>query len=118
MRVFAGVLALLFLFSAVVQWNDPDPVEWMAVYGAAAAVAATGALRRFSWPTAVVVGGIALGWAGFLVPRVWGQTNLADMFGHMGMIDIHAEEGREMIGLFIVAAGMAGLVAGRRSLRT
>ena len=116
MRVLSGFLALLFLFSTVVQYNDPDPVELMAIYGAAAVIAILATFRKLWWPAAVVVGGVALGWAAFLVPRVWGHTNLSDMFGHMGMVDIHAEEGREMLGLFIVAAGMAALIAGRRRL--
>lgn len=31
---------LLFTFSVVVQVNDPDPVSWMLVYGAAVGVCA------------------------------------------------------------------------------
>ena len=33
-----GIMLLMFLFSTVVQLNDPDPLTWMAVYAAAAAV--------------------------------------------------------------------------------
>jgi hypothetical protein len=31
-------LVLMFVFSAVVQVNDPDPVAWMGIYGTAATV--------------------------------------------------------------------------------
>lgn len=30
------VLALYFLFAAAVQYNDPDPLHWMALYGLSA----------------------------------------------------------------------------------
>ena len=34
-RAFNGLMCALFLLSVVVQWNDPDPLRWMAIYGAA-----------------------------------------------------------------------------------
>jgi hypothetical protein len=42
-RIAAGVMAALFVVSAAVQWNDPDPVYWIAIYGAAALLAARAA---------------------------------------------------------------------------
>lgn len=35
--VFLALLALYFLFAAAVQYNDPDPLHWMALYGLSAA---------------------------------------------------------------------------------
>jgi hypothetical protein len=32
------IMLALFAFSAVLQLNDPDPIAWVAVYAAAAAV--------------------------------------------------------------------------------
>ena len=116
MRVVSGVMALLFAFAVAVQYNDPDPAVWMAIYGAAMVFAGLAAAGRSVTAGAAVTGVVALGWAGWLAPRVVGHTSFADMFGHMGMIDVHAEEGREMIGLLLVAAWMAVLVAGRRRL--
>lgn len=36
----------LFLLAVAVQWNDPDPVRWMAIYGAAFGVCLVVALSR------------------------------------------------------------------------
>ncbi len=33
LRAAAGAFALLFVLSALLQLNDPDPVMWVAVYG-------------------------------------------------------------------------------------
>jgi hypothetical protein len=39
-RIAAGVMTVVFVVSAAVQWNDPDPAYWIAIYGAAALLAA------------------------------------------------------------------------------
>ena len=43
-KVFAianGIMAAMFLLSAVLQYNDPDPLRWIALYAAAALACAT-----------------------------------------------------------------------------
>ena len=35
LRIANGVMAVLFAFAAAVQYNDPDPLRWMAMYGLA-----------------------------------------------------------------------------------
>jgi hypothetical protein len=32
-RVANAVMTLLFLVATFVQYNDPDPIRWMAIYG-------------------------------------------------------------------------------------
>ena len=43
-------MAGVFLASAAVQWNDPDPAYWIALYGVAAAVHAF-----IEWPLLLAV---------------------------------------------------------------
>jgi hypothetical protein len=112
-RIASGLAALLFAFAAAVQYNDPDPLPWMAIYGAATISSALAAARLSFTPGAAATGLVALAWAGWLAPRVVGHTSFADLFGHLGMVDVHAEEGREMIGLLLVAGWMAALVLAR-----
>ncbi|MCY2685671.1 transmembrane 220 family protein [Salinimicrobium sp. TH3] len=38
MRIFNALFAIIFLFSAIVQYNDPDPLLWMVIYGYGALV--------------------------------------------------------------------------------
>jgi hypothetical protein len=108
-RGFAAVLVLMFGFSAAVQWNDPDPWIWIAMYGAATVVAALYAAgKRAPIPAGIVVA-VAGVWAATLAPA-WGRTSFGDAFGHMGMVDLAAEEARECLGLALVA-GLTALLA-------
>lgn len=114
------VMLLLFLFSVVVQVNDPDPLTWMIVYGlaAAACILSLRQSRRWWFPTAV--GGLALAWASTIAPRVIGQVRFLDMFGALEMKNLGIEESREMYGLVLVALWMAVLAirATRRPVPT
>jgi hypothetical protein len=105
-RVISGLMTLLFLFSVVVQYNDPDPYLWMPEYGAAAIVSAWAVVRRPPWWVPAVVLIPTLIWGAMWIPRVIGHTTLGDVFGTIGMNNVHAEEGRELLGLAIVASWM------------
>lgn len=112
MRVSCISAALLFLCCVAVQFNDPDPLRWMAIYGAAA-VLSLAAVRRggIPWIPAAVVGGIALAWMLSILPRVIGRVSLAELFGRFEMKTSAIEEARECVGLALVTAWMAVLVA-------
>jgi hypothetical protein len=114
-----GLMLVMFVFSAVVQVNDPDPVSWIAIYTAAAMVCALVLVERQRWWVAAIVGAVALVWAATLSPRVLGIVPFTSMFEEFEMKDIHIEESREMYGLLIVAAWMlvVALVLWQRSRR-
>jgi hypothetical protein len=107
LRIASGVMAVLFFICVALQYNDPDPVQWMAVYGAAAIVATMHAWRGrvpVALPLIVAVG--ALVWGYFIVTHIHGTFawhHLAESM-HAGTPQI--EESRESLGLFIVAAWM------------
>jgi transmembrane protein TMEM220 len=106
----ADVLFLLmFAFSVVVQLNDPDPLPWMAIYGAAAVACLLSLMGKLPWQFAVLTGIIALAWAATIAPRVMGQVPFMDMFAEFEMKDIGVEESREMYGLILVGGWMAAL---------
>ena len=106
MRIANAVFALVFLLGLAVQYNDPDPLLWMAMYGAAAAVCILAATRKPHRTFALGTGIVALLWALFLVPRVLGQVELGSLFREAGMATLEIEEAREALGLFIIAAWM------------
>ena len=116
MRVVAGVMAALFAVSVYLQLNDPDPERWMAMYGAAAVVAALYALGRCPAWLAGLVTAVALAWAAVWAPRVLGDTHVADMFASWRMVNGHAEEGRELGGLLaiVLTCGAIAVAAARR----
>lgn len=109
-RIFFGIWSLLFLLFAFWQWNDPDPVIWMAIYGYAAIMTVLASIGRYPIPFLTI--GFFLGLAGFLymypgalnewIAQEWQQQDLSMKTPHM-------EEAREAFGLLIVSLilGMA-----------
>ncbi|HJU75515.1 MAG TPA: transmembrane 220 family protein [Gemmatimonadaceae bacterium] len=107
---------LLFALSVVVQWNDPDPFVWMAIYGAAAVACALSLARKLPRWLPMLIALIAILWSLTFVPRVLGKVPFLDMFQTWEMNDIGIEESREMYGLLIVAAWMLVLAWRQRRL--
>ena len=107
-RALHLLFAALFAFSAALQLNDPDPLQWIAIYLAAAAVAALAALaparlpRWLPWTLAA----IAFVWGAWLTRGWWGQVAPSRMFEAWEMKNQAVELERESFGLFIVAAWM------------
>lgn len=114
MTAFCAVMALLFLASAALQYNDPDPVRWMAIYGLAALSCLWGLRGPVPWPGPAVVGASSLVWAFTLAPKVFHHVRLGEMFQSFRMHDVRVEQGREMGGLLIVTAAMVVLLVWHR----
>jgi len=110
-----GFMCVLFIFSAAVQYNDPDPWVWMPVYLAAAGICAWEMKRRTPWMTPVILVALTVIWAGTIAPRVLGKVGFLEMFSAWEMKNIGIEEEREMYGLLIVAGWMTCIaIAARR----
>lgn len=104
LRIANLFFALLFLYAAIVQYNDPDLLRWMAIYGAACLVSALYALRPTPrWPSGAVASAAAI-WALILLPQV---LRAGDYTG--------TEIERETGGLLIVALWMGFLWTRRRA---
>jgi hypothetical protein len=103
------VMLLAFVFSVIVQFNDPDPVHWAAIYASAALVCGF-ELRRRTHP--LVPAGIAaltLVWAATIAPRVIGKVPFGAMFAEFEMANAGIEESREMYGLLIITLWMTAV---------
>lgn len=111
LRGLTAVMGLLFLLAVVAQYNDPDPLRWMAIYGAAALACLLALRRRLPRWLPALVGLAALVWAALLLPAVLGQVAPGDLFRAVGMASLAIEEARETIGLLIVAGWMGVLLA-------
>ncbi|MGI8784119.1 MAG: transmembrane 220 family protein [Acidobacteriota bacterium] len=116
---FANILmTICFLLSAAVQYNDPDPIGWGLIYGAAALACMAALAGRLHWIVPAVIAAAALVWALTILPRVTLQS-LGGMFESIDMISYGVEEAREAVGLLIVAGWMTVLawkrVASRES---
>ena len=100
-----GIMLLMFLFSAAVQFNDPDPLTWIAIYCAAATVCALEIRRRLPGWTPVAIAVIAIVWAGSIHYRAR-DVPISSLFAAWEMQDLRIEEAREMYGLAIVGVWM------------
>jgi len=109
----------LFLLSVAVQYNDPDPVRWMAIYGAAAIVCVFEIRRRTPLWLPAGVAAIALLWGAIGMGYASHSDALGQMFAHWEMKNIHIEEERELYGLTIVTVWMVavGIAGWRRRTR-
>jgi hypothetical protein len=106
------IMLLMFVFSAVVQLNDPDPVRWTAMYCAAAAMCALEIRRPISAWVPATLAIIALVWAGTLYGRAH-SVPLSALVAEWEMKNPNIEEAREMYGLTIVAIWMLAIVGVR-----
>lgn len=115
MRPLKFLLAIFFLAMAALQFNDPDPAYWIAVYGGTAAVSLAAALgfhRRF-W-TALTIGGVL---AGLLIAApgtldYLSSGNPGSIFGQM-MDEDYIEPAREFFGLLICLAALVLILRGK-----
>lgn len=119
LRALSGMMAAVFLFATAVQYNDPDPIRWMTVYGAACMVSMLVAARpqRVAWFLPAAIGLVATAWAAMIAPGVIGRVGFSELFVSMQMKTEVIEEGRETAGLLIVAAWMAVLAVASRPAR-
>jgi hypothetical protein len=102
-------MAVLFLTAAALQYNDPDPLRWMAIYGLAALSCLLALAGRLPRSVPAVIGLAALAWAATLAPGVVGRVSIGELFESYAMKSEPVEEAREMGGLLIVGAWMAVL---------
>jgi hypothetical protein len=99
------MMAVLLAVGVVVQVNDPDPLRWMIMYGAACALSAWAAARR-AVPVAIAgaVALVALVWGLWLEAGVFGRVMPAEMFEAWEMKDDRVEVAREAGGLLLMGA--------------
>ena len=117
MKVVDGLLAGLFFLAAAVQYNDPDSLAWIVLYGAVALLAGLAFFGKHLLPLAAGVGVASLvalvltasGFADFLGQEAYGLT--AEMADEAPFV----EQAREFLGaLLVLAAAVFYLWRARR----
>ncbi|HEY0743397.1 MAG TPA: transmembrane 220 family protein [Chryseosolibacter sp.] len=120
MKITNLVLAVMFLLFAFVQINDPDPLLWIVIYGAMAAVCVMAAFRYFIKPLLWILLGGFIVYMVILIPGMqqWlAQPDKSVLFDEgMKMQNLYIEESREFLGLLIcVLVLVMQLVASRKA---
>jgi len=113
MKAFNIIFGILFLFSAVLQYNDVDPLLWIVLYGFAAwacFMAARGRYLIWAYASSIVV------YLGFVVYFLIFKHNVLDWALHHEAKDLvqsmkadkpWIEETREVMGLLIMIVVLA-----------
>lgn len=96
-KLLAFILALLFLWAAFLQWNDPDAYMWYVIYGIPAVVSILFIFGRLSQGFAFLIS------IAYLVGMVFAWPDQFEGFtiGNGDILNI--ERGREAFGLLIIA---------------
>lgn len=106
MKVINIILTILFTLFAVVQYNDPDPWLWIAIYGLVAGVSGFAVYKKYS--KGVVYLGIAICviGLGILFPELinWIKMGTPNIAETMKTEKSYIEFTREFFGLGISLA--------------
>ena len=117
MALLARLFGLIYLASAALQYNDPDPLPWVLLYGAAGLACLLPLGRGIGRHAAAFVAAIALGWAVVLAPGIEGVAP-ADLTSSMQAKDGKVEIAREVGGLALIFVGMIFVREADRRTRT
>lgn len=109
MKITSAIFTLLFVVFAVVQYNDPDPLRWMILYGILAVISGFGTVGRYN----VWVNRLALllftGFFAYHLPSLfeWVGTHPDDhLIESMAPDKPWIEESREALGALIGVIAM------------
>ena len=99
------LLALMFLAFTVVQFNDPDPLLWIAIYGAMMVLCAFAAFNQYYFKVMLVLAGGYLIYMIILFPGLLDWLHSSDrslLFDDIAKMQYpFIEESREFLGLLI-----------------
>jgi hypothetical protein len=100
-RVACYVMAALLLVSVGLQYNDPDPIRWMVLYGSAAITSILLPSNKRVVPLGYLIVAAAVIWAIILLVDIWGEVSVSDIVEKMSEKGGAVEEERELGGLAI-----------------
>jgi Transmembrane family 220, helix len=103
MKTINWALAVMFLLFAAVQYNDPDPIQWAALYLQAMTVCILAALGKNNIYLIYIGLVISLLWAASISPDffTWLKEGTPTIAGTMKAENPHVELVREFLGLLI-----------------
>ncbi|MCB0635328.1 MAG: transmembrane 220 family protein [Lewinella sp.] len=110
------VIAAVFLLFAAVQFNDPDPWRWVAMYGGTGLLVGASAFwlvpRWLGWIGLAVV----VFWMAWLLPEFihWIRMGMPTITGGMKAGAPHIEYTREFLGLLLCGLAL-GWISRKKS---
>jgi hypothetical protein len=108
MKIFNIVFTLIFLSFAYLQFNDPDPLLWILIYGTMALMCGLAAANLYPKRVYLVLLVLFVGFSTIYIPSVlvWmQQDDLTALFDEIAKMEhLYIEESREFLGLMICVA--------------
>lgn len=96
-KIIGYVFTVLFAVGAVLQYNDPDSLHWIIIYGVAALISLLFALNKIRYIIPLVLGILAFIGFVYLYPADFQGFDLND--GDIKTVEL----GREAFGLLIIS---------------
>ena len=109
-RIVNIALTLLFVLAMGVQFNDPDPVLWVVIYGCVALISGLAVFAKLYIPLIIIAFAVCLGGSLYLMPSVFElflNHDPGELISGMSPDRPYVEETRESLGLLIAAAALA-----------
>jgi len=100
-KLACWLMAALFALCVALQYNDPDPIRWMVIYGVAMVLSVLLPIQRDAAKAGLVAGLAALVWTVVLLIPIWDTVSPSDAFLKMSEKGGAVEELREAGGLAI-----------------
>ena len=111
-KVTAILMTGLLIVSAIVQWNDPNPIRWMLCYTVTAIITLCSLIRPLPLPIPLIWGLVVLLSSLFVGIDLWiseEQFDWDSFWNVIAMKNEAVELGRELGGLLLVTGWMAVL---------
>lgn len=108
-KIIHIVLAIVFLLFAVIQLNDPDPIQWFLLYFFVSILFVYSNYRRISDRILLILVVLYLAYSGWYFSYFMDWTRIEhkeELFGKMVYEKPYLEGTREFLGLLIAAAGL------------
>ena len=112
LKIVNLVLCAVFLLFATLQFNDPDPVRWISVYGFVALACGFAALGKSNKALNWVGIGVIAAWMATLFPEIlnWIKLGSPNIAVHMKAETPYIEFTREFFGLMLAGLALGWLV--------
>jgi hypothetical protein len=104
MKIFNLFLTALFVVSAALQYNDPDPLFWISLYLAAAVICVFAAFNKYNRWALLLLMAACIYELWVLGPAFmqWVKDGMPSITESMKASTPHVELVREFLGVFIV----------------
>lgn len=104
MKILNLFLTALFVFSAALQWNDPDPFLWISIYLCVAVICGFAAFEKYNRWAILLVMAVCIYEISSLFPAFsqWIKDDMPSITESMKASTPYVELVREFLGLSIV----------------